>query len=587
MGSDKEVGVEAGDLITEPLTKEAEPPKEAETLEEAVKVGVAVDEGASNTGTSTDQKTKKKSSKKPDSKKTDVKKSKKASTIKGKMEEETEAAPAVEAEIKAETLAKEEESIKMQDGGNQLSEQEEVTLNGVPINGNVEQEKPEVVADDEAPSLETPAIETPAMEETPTVDNIPEAPAESATSTDETAEVPSETPVETAETPAAETSALETPAEETPSVPMEEVATVETPSETPAETPEATKTEETPVEDPPVLETPAETPAEESPVLVTPTKETPVVESSPDETPALVVSAPEETVPEKKNEETIPEMAPEPKPEEQLGKKKKLKKGKKVGKNKSEDVEVTTPQPVEAPAINGNHVIEESEVEKPPEAEIETLVLEEQPTNEISIETNGPTNEIPIETNGISEDPKDVEKVVEKEVDLTAINEDSTQTIGNSPKNILPPPETAAPYPSETSSKTNNQESVKAPISLPTSVKTATPTFNRNPEEVKPFANFETVAKKPVVLESNIGNTRIRDNGSNLALVTATEKTSMTSTASNRKISSNNVVGSQRKTLPEIKAGVSITYCEVFGSSRRRSIAQVMNYQSGHSGRNY
>ena len=37
----------------------------------------------------------------------------------------------------------------------------------------------------------------------------------------------------------------------------------------------------------------------------------------------------------------------------------------------------------------------------------------------------------------------------------------------------------------------------------------------------------------------------------------ATEKTSMTSTASNRKISSNNVVGSQRKTLPEIKAGVS------------------------------
>ena len=57
VASDKEVGVEAGDLITEPLTKEAEPltkeaepPKEAETPEEAVKVGVAVDEGASNTG---------------------------------------------------------------------------------------------------------------------------------------------------------------------------------------------------------------------------------------------------------------------------------------------------------------------------------------------------------------------------------------------------------------------------------------------------------------------------------------------------------------------------------------------------------
>ena len=57
VASDKEVGVEAGDLITEPLTKEAEPlskeaepPKEAEIPEEAVKVGVAVDEGASNTG---------------------------------------------------------------------------------------------------------------------------------------------------------------------------------------------------------------------------------------------------------------------------------------------------------------------------------------------------------------------------------------------------------------------------------------------------------------------------------------------------------------------------------------------------------
>ena len=63
---------------------------------------------------------------------------------------------------------------------------------------------------------------------------------------------------------------------------------------------------------------------------------------------------------------------------------------------------------VEAPPINGNHEIEDSEVEKPTEVEmeIETLALEEKPTNEISIETNGPTNEIPIETNGISEDPK-------------------------------------------------------------------------------------------------------------------------------------------------------------------------------------
>ena len=48
--SEKEVGVEEGNLITEHLTKEAEPHKEAETPEEAVKVGVAVDEGASNTG---------------------------------------------------------------------------------------------------------------------------------------------------------------------------------------------------------------------------------------------------------------------------------------------------------------------------------------------------------------------------------------------------------------------------------------------------------------------------------------------------------------------------------------------------------
>lgn len=158
----------------------------------------------------------------------------------------------------------------------------------------------------------------------------------------------------------------------------------------------------------------------------------------------------------------------------------------------------------------------------------------------------------------------------------------------NRQKNILPPPEAPVPCLSETSSKTNNQElvkDVKAPTSLPASVKTVTPTFDRTPE-VKPSTNFETAAKKPSVLESNIGNTRIKDNGSNLAPTTASEITSMTSTAS-RKISSNNVVGSQRKTLPEIKAGVTITHCEVFGSSRRRSISQVMNYQSGHSGRNY
>ena len=62
-----------------------------------------------------------------------------------------------------------------------------------------------------------------------------------------------------------------------------------------------------------------------------------------------------------------------------------------------------------------------------------------------------------------------------------------------------------------------------APISLPTSVKTATPTINKTPEVVKPSANFETAAKKPVVLESNIGNTRIRDNGSNLAPVTVSQ----------------------------------------------------------------
>ena len=61
---------------------------------------------------------------------------------------------------------------------------------------------------------------------------------------------------------------------------------------------------------------------------------------------------------------------------------------------------------MEAPPINGNHVIEESEVDKPTEVEMETLAMEEQPTKEISIETNGPTNEIPIESNGISEDPK-------------------------------------------------------------------------------------------------------------------------------------------------------------------------------------
>ena len=54
---------------------------------------------------------------------------------------------------------------------------------------------------------------------------------------------------------------------------------------------------------------------------------------------------------------------------------------------------------MEAPPINGNHVIEESEVEKPSEV-VETLALDEKP--------NGPTNEIPIETNGIPEDHMDV-----------------------------------------------------------------------------------------------------------------------------------------------------------------------------------
>ena len=61
-----------------------------------------------------------------------------------------------------------------------------------------------------------------------------------------------------------------------------------------------------------------------------------------------------------------------------------------------------------------------------------------------------------------------------------------------------------------------------APTSLPASVKTVTPTFDRTPE-VKPSTNFETAAKKPSVLESNIGNTRIKDNGSNLAPTTVSQ----------------------------------------------------------------
>ena len=95
----------------------------------------------------------------------------------------------------------------MQDGGNQLSEQEEVTLNGGTINGEVEQVKPEVVANGETPSLETPAIETPAeetpvMEETATVENIPKTPA-----IDDTAEITEET---NAEAPSETTTSLRT-----------------------------------------------------------------------------------------------------------------------------------------------------------------------------------------------------------------------------------------------------------------------------------------------------------------------------------------------------------------------------------------
>ena len=66
----------------------------------------------------------------------------------------------------------------------------------------------------------------------------------------------------------------------------------------------------------------------------------------------------------------------------------------------------------------------------------------------------------------------------------------------------------------------SNHAFAAAPIQPP--VKTVAPTFNRTPE-VKPSTNFETAAKKPNVLESNIGNTRIRDNGSNLAPTTVSQ----------------------------------------------------------------
>ena len=61
----------------------------------------------------------------------------------------------------------------------------------------------------------------------------------------------------------------------------------------------------------------------------------------------------------------------------------------------------------------------------------------------------------------------------------------------------------------------------------------------------------------------------------------ASQKTSMTHTRSqSASIFPSNVV-SQRRTLEEIKASIRITYCECFGTNRRRGMAQAMNYQSG------
>ena len=37
----------------------------------------------------------------------------------------------------------------------------------------------------------------------------------------------------------------------------------------------------------------------------------------------------------------------------------------------------------------------------------------------------------------------------------------------------------------------------------------------------------------------------------------------------------------RRKSLEQIKASVCITYCEVFGPSRRRGVSQIMNYSQG------
>lgn len=486
-----------------------------------------------------------------------------------------------------------EDEVLAQDGDNQISEEEHNSI------GALEEALVTETAEDETP--EAPDVEI-------TIEEPPEAPAEASTMPETSAEEPIETPaIEVSEeTVSEEPSADAEPAinevveetileESNPSedisvkealvaeevaeeIPLNEKSTEEVPPTTNDEAPaEELSAEETPADaEAPGEETNAsQTPTEESLVVETPPEETP-----PEETPTVVISSAEplteEAIPESatnNEEQVIPEMDPEPQPEESV-KKTKLKKGKKVGKNKSEEdaVVIDGDEAEVAAPINGNHEIApvaEGEAEK--SSAVETLDAE--------YNVNG----TPIEENDMDKLEKAVDDNAEAQIngnhDIALIAEvEATKPLEvtkednelNKSEGILRiPSQNMNKQPNKQESAVEEKESAKRPVE-PVSAPSLNGTCN-----MKSSTSFDT-PKKPSI-ECNIGNTRVRDNGSNLANSANSRMQAMPSKTS---MNGSNVVAQQRS-IEEIKASVSITYCEVFGPSRRRGMAQVMNYHPG------
>jgi len=489
-----------------------------------------------------------------------------------------------------------EDEVFAQDGDDQLSGEEH---NSIGANDASEEELVTETAEGETPEV-VPDVEI-------TIEENPEEPAETGTMPETSAEEPIETPAieiseETvADEPSADTDAelaINESVEETileevpnPSVDIsvkEELGAEEVPEEIPLSEKSTEEISPTTYDEAPGVELsaeetsaadadPAETPGEETNALDNPTEES-LVENHPEETPTVVISSEEpsteEAIPESatnNEEQVIPEMDTEPQPEE-LGKKNKLKKGKKVGKNKSDEDAIVTDDVDEVSApINGDHetapIIAEGEAEK--SSKVETL----------DAEHNG--NGIPIEENGMDILEKAVDDNTEAQIngnhDIAPIAEvEVTKPMGAEiakEDNEMNKFEEIKHVPSQNINKqefgVEEKESAKRPVE-PMSTPSLNGTYNG-----KPSSSFD--APKKSSIECNIGNTRVRDNGSNLA---TSANSGMQAMPSRKSMNGSNVV-TQQRSIEEIKASVSITYCEVFGPSRRRSVSQVMNYHPG------